>query len=461
MLCLACALLLLSGCLLNRKKPPVQLPGDLPAGWVVHVKKHDLSITTTLLKLINEETLKKLVHEALENNPDLNATALRLRASGYLLSAPRSRLLPRMNAGFSKGRNNQGLDGETEDNTTIGSSQLSMNISWEMDMWGRLADGYAASKHAVLEQEYDYLFAREALTVRVIQAWIGQVVIGRSLAIETERVKVLEHIENILVERYTEGIGSMDELSTARARTEIARADQSGRKGALSRAVRGVEVLLGRYPRGELLSSDKLPAVALPPVGIPATVLLNRPDIQATLARVQAARYLSSSADKALLPELHLSGQLFKESARLDNIGGAVIHWNILGSLFQPLFQGGRIRGEARARRSEAEASLMDLHGVVIQALKEVEDALALEHELAEQSHSLGIAVQESEKSSRYYEERYRQGLEGIQSLLIAKEQEMSVKIRYNQVQGDHLRNRMDLALVLGVGLNDDSTILK
>lgn len=76
----------------------------------------------------------------------------------------------------------------------------------------------------------------------------------------------------------------------------------------------------------------------------------------------------------------------------------------------------------------------MELHEVVLNALKEVEDAFGIERDLALRSRALKIAHHESEKSSRYYEERYRQGLVTIQSLLMAKEQEMSVRIQQNEV---------------------------
>lgn len=449
--CVLC-LVLLSGCALMPQKPQAQLLKDLPASWAADVEIGELPIAASLLDLIDEEQLRALVQEAQENNPDLKATALRLRAAGYMLSEPRSRLLPKVNADFTKERSNQRLDVRTGKQTAADSHRLSLGVSWEIDIWGRLADEYAASKHTVLAQEHDYQYARDALAVRVIQAWIEQVAIRRSLAIETERVEVLQRIETVLVERFKDGIGSLDELSTAKSRTEIAKADLSAQKNAWRRAIRKLEVLLGRNPRGELLAGRNLPVVALPPVAIPAAALLNRPDIQAALARVESARNRSRSAQKAILPDLRLSGQLFKEAAHLGDIGGSTAYWSILGSLFQPLFEGGRIINESKARRTEAEASLMELHQIVLLALKEVEDALDHERGLATQARALEAAVQESEKSSRFFEERYRQGLDTIQSLLIAKEQEMSVRIRLNEVLAERLSNRIDLALGLGIG---------
>jgi outer membrane protein TolC len=216
-----------------------------------------------------------------------------------------------------------------------------------------------------------------------------------------------------------------------------------------------IEEAMENNPRGELFSDADLPLIISPPVTTPAAVLLKRPDIQATLARAEAAVKLSSAADKALLPNLSLSGRIFKQSAHLNSLGSATGYWNILGSLFQPLFEGGRIISESRARHTEAEAALMELHEVVLNAVKEVEDAFGVERDLARQSQAFKLAAHESEKSSRYYEERYRQGLDTILSLLMSKEQEMSVRIRLDEVAARRLANRVDLALALGVGIEE------
>ena len=458
---LACAIALamLAGCGLMSKPPSVQLPKDLPTSWAAEVAIENLPITEGLLDLLDETPVKELVREALRNNPDLHATALRLQAADYLLSAPRSRMLPALNARLSSERDNQGTAPETGRLKTENTHRLSLMLSWELDLWGRLADEYAASEQEVIAQEHHFLQARDALAARVIQTWIEQVALRRSLAIQEERLAVLQRIETLLVNRYKKGIGSQDEFSTARSRTEIAKADVSALRAAWLQTIRTLEILLGRYPKGEWLEVTDLPTVTTPIAPTPATALLNRPDIQAAVARAEMARYVAAAAQKALLPELRLSGILFKESAELGGVGGSSSYWNILGALFQPLFEGGRIINESQARRSEAKAALLELRQVVLQALKEAEDAFDLEHELAAQADALKAATRESEKSSRYFVKRYRQGLDNLQTLLIAKEQEMAVKVRHNGVIAGRLKNRVDLALALGMGLDNESVL--
>ena len=116
----------------------MKLPDDLPDTWAADIAIKDLPITDGLLYLIQEEPLKELVQEALDNNPDLVATALRLKAAGYFLSGSRSIQLPKVNAEFAKERSNQAVDVQTGNRSTKNSHRMSLGVSWEIDLWGRL-----------------------------------------------------------------------------------------------------------------------------------------------------------------------------------------------------------------------------------------------------------------------------------------------------------------------------------
>ena len=456
-----CALVIVLGCASSVREPSEVLPKNLPDTWSDDLPTETLPISSHLLELIDSERLTLLVEEALANNLNLRATALRLKAAGFLLSGPRSRLLPAVGTNISGGRNNQGVDRVTGQEETVDSYRLSLGISWELDIWGRLSDTYAASKYAVLAQTHDYKQARDLLAARVIQVWIEQASIQSDIAIEEKRVAVLQRISFVLVERYKNGIGNLDELAAAKSRMELARADLSERRSSRLRVLRELEVLLGRFPKGNLLTQNGLPEVDLPPIDVPASVMGKRPDVKAAIARMQEARYRARASAKDLLPKISLTGDIFKQSARFSALGGTTTYWSAVGALFQPLFEGGRIINASRAQHEEARAALLDLHDVVLKAFKEVEDVVDRERDLHRQLHALRKAVRESEKSSRYYGQRYRQGIDNLQSLLIAREQEMAVNLRLNAAIAQRLSNRVDMAIALGTGLNDESMTIK
>lgn len=441
---------LLSGCTYWHKTKPSTLRSNIPSSWSAS-QTEELSISTDLLDLIDDAKLHQLVDEALENNPNLLATALRLNASSSLLKAQSSTLLPQIKAQFDKSRGDQNLQ------NTTNSHQVDLGIQWEIDLWSRLADGVEASKFSYFGEEYTYIYARDALATRVIQAWVELIASQHAVKIEKERVGVLHHIETILIDRFKNGLGTLDELSTARSRTAIARADLNNQHAACAIAIRKLEILLGRYPQGELLSSHDLPSIKNPQFNTPVNVLTKRPDIRAALAQLDAAIYRSRAANKAQLPNLSISGQLFKEATTLGQLNSSSASWELLGSLFQPLYNGGQLQNVAQARHSEAQAQRMELHAVVLRAMEEVERLLHLQSSLTKQIHILEVAENEDQKSGHYYENRYQQGLSTLQSVLLAREQIMLTKLRLNNVKAQQLYRRIELALALGSGTNQSS----
>ena len=449
------ALIVLCGCVLKTDTIDDSFSELVPRSWSADVTVADLPIAASMLDLIDAPQLKALVREALKANLNLQATARRLQASRLRFKGGRSAMLPEASINFQRGRKNDIVSKDTGEQEATDYYEGHLETSWEIDLWGRLADQYAASKQDLMAQQADYRNARDSLAVKVIQAWIEQVAARRALSIQSKRVAVLQDIETMLINRYQGGIGSLDEYATAKSRTQTALADRSAQQLQWRQSIRNLEILLGRPPKGALLAGETLPEVTPAPVDTPLNVMRSRPDVQAALNRMVAARRSASAANKAMLPQLNFSYKIFRYGIKLSDLGSAKAYWDLLSTLVQPLFKGGELRNEARATRAESDAALLELQDVMLRALKEVEDALDQERELAVQLSALKSAVRESEISSQYFAERYRQGLDTIQSLLTAREQEMEVKIRLNQVTAEQLTNRIQLALALGVGLSD------
>lgn len=463
----------LTGCAKQYK--PASLPQSLPETWAVQadsksagsfpkkelsspqfqfgkIMTKDLTMSSSLLDLIDDARVTNLVEEAMAGNPDLKATAARLKASGFLLSQTSSRRLPELTAGASRGRNNHNLD-ESGSPDASDSYQVSASISWELDVWGRISDLQQAEilGHKALEKEY--LRAYDALAARVIQAWIQSVAACQTLAIEEERLAALQKIEDTLLFRYREGLGSLEDYSAARTRTKVATASVSSRAEIHRRSLRSLEVLVGRYPEAAILKTDVMPEIESAPIVPPHAALKNRPDIQAALSRIDADQYAAIAAQKNRLPALRLVAEVSKSSTSFSDLDTASRIWNLAAGLTQPIFQGGRLKDEAMAKEAQAEAAVWDLAQAVLAAMKEVEDAMDNETALAFQEAALTDAVLEAVKTSEYFLTRYRSGLDNIQTLLIAREQEMNIKTSLTDIKAARMTNRIDMALALGLGV--------
>lgn len=460
-----------SGCTGLNRPEPAELPGDLPTQWssvagavepggnppqqqaaAGQVRIKDLAVTTSLLDLFNDDGMAALVRQALDHNPDLKATAARLRASGFLLSQTGSRRLPQVSAGADQGRNNQYTD-ETGAPDTKNHTQISASISWELDLWGRISDRNHSQvlEHKALALEYTRTY--DALAARVIQAWINGVAVRQALGIEKERLAALQKIESILLLKYRQGLGSLEEFSAARTRTQVARSNVHARKRFYNSALRTLDILAGRYPGAGKALGKNLPQIRRAPILPPGAALKNRPDIQAALARINAGHLAALAARKDRLPALRLVAEVSKSATSLSQLDTASRIWSLAAGLTQPVFQGGRLKDQALARQAEADAAVYDLARAVLAAMKEVEDALDKETALAAREQALTIAVLEATRTTRYFLDRYRKGLDNIQTLLNAQEQEMNIKTSLTDIRAARMANRIDTALAMGLGV--------
>lgn len=436
----------LQGCVsADHTAKPLKL--KIPQRFTAAEKRPELSITDNLLSIIKDEEAKKLVDEAVKNNYNLKAAAQRLNSSRLLLARSKSALTPEVTAGYALNRSNQTIDRSTRDN-----HKVSMSVSWELDLWGKLADIHSSEKAGYEASKADYIHALDSLAARVLQSYFTTKAQKMRIKLQNRKIELLKSIEELIVSNYKSGLGSIDELSSAKTNTEIAESVLIAKKQTYKEYIRELETLMGRYPEGKLEFSSALPDVAMPSQTAPASVLKNRPDILAASKRYEAAIKSSSAAEKAKLPNIVLSADIFRSNEQFNKLGATGSSWGLLGNILYPVFNRGKLESESKAAVSEAEAAYMDMADKVLTAMREVEDAFSREKHLRDQLVHLKKAVKSAEDSSMFYEKRYLEGLEDLLSLQNAREQEIDVKSSLIDIKVQKIINRIDMALAMGVG---------
>ncbi|MEM7587362.1 MAG: TolC family protein [Acidobacteriota bacterium] len=483
-LLLGLALLTLTGCTsarLDFETAVDDLHRELPATWAGATDAAPVS--TSLLEMVDDERLHDLVSEALAANPDLRAAARRLAASRSLLRETGALSWPIIEAQFNASRSRQasiltetgglappgGLTdtgGLTDADGLLAAfgplnaapftrHQAAVSVAWEVDIWRRLARLHDENVALTQSQAAELAAARDALGAQVIQSWLVTVSLRRAIAVEEQRVEILERLQGTIERRYRLGLGGPDDLAAARATTELSKASIAALEADLEQALRALELLLGRTPRAELTTSDTLPALSRTGTGYPAAILVQRHDVAAALWRLEAADAAAAAAAKAMLPGLRLTGDLGRDSSSLSALLSSGSVWSVIGSLTQPIFQRGLLKARTAARRLELEAAWEDYHATVLRAIAEVEDALSRERALLRQRDHLAVALAESTRNLQVFQERYRRGLASIVELLQAADQEMNARRQVIGVADQALRNRVTLTLALGAGCEE------
>jgi len=404
-----------------------------------------------------------LVEEALTHNYDLQSAAARVTmaaAQARIAGAP-ARPQASVGGSGSRARRNfvgfpiPGSGGQVLSTTTT-TYGVSLNASWEVDLWGRLRDGERAALADAAAAQADLLGAQLSLTAQVLRTYYGAVEARRQLELAratTDNYRLsLKQVE----QRYDRGLRPALDVHLARANLAAAEAVVAQRRLLQDRVGRQLEVLLGRYPAGDMPPGSELPQIDVPvPAGLPAEILSRRPDLVAAERRLAAAGARVREARKALYPRLSLTGSSGRSSQELgDLLDGDYSVWNLMANLSAPLLQGGRLRAGVDLAAAGQEGALTQYGRSVLQALAEVEGLLAAEDFLAQQERATVRAAHEAVAARALARDRYGRGLADSITLLEAQRRAFEAESQALAVRRQRLDARIDLHLALGGGFD-------
>jgi outer membrane protein, multidrug efflux system len=404
-----------------------------------------------------DPTLDKLVGEAVAVNYDLRAAGARVekaRARARIVGAV---LYPQVGIGVGASR------ADVSGNNASGSvDQFDARIdaSWEVDLWGRLANDKRAAARDADAVAADYQAARLSLAATVAQAWFDAVEAELQVTLSQDTVRNFRDNLEIVHEGFRAGLNSALDVRLERANLAGAEAELEANLIVRDRAVRNMEVLLGRYPSGELALASALPDLKTRvPAGLPAEILARRPDVLAVAQRLEASDERFTAARKNRLPGITLTAGGGVTSGELGQLlDFDAIIWSIAADLALPVFQGGRLQAERDLAGAENAEVLANYAQVVLNALREVETALTAERILASQEAALDVAARESVEAEALALERYRVGLVDIITWLEARRRAFNAQSALLRTRNARLQNRIALYLALGGGFEAEAT---
>ncbi len=465
---LIAALLLTAGCAgpnAAEARPDLSslLRGDLPEAWTPAGASGGGSMASDedarpFWETFEDPLLDGLVEEALIHNRDLLASAERLRGAAARSMVARSARRPQVQGRVDGSRQDQAFVGFPFPGGPLQSeySQWSaaIDLSWELDLWGKLAAGVDAAEAEVQAVMADLAAARLSVAAQVTIAWFGLREAAQQVALSEATVATYERSLKAIEDRHEAGLTGTLDLRLSQANVAGSRAQLAGAERAREVVARQIEVLLGRFPDAELRSEGAFsglpPAV---PAGVPADVLSRRPDMVAIERRMSAAEASARQARLDRWPSIALtsSGGLTSNDFKslLDGDFGV---WSLAGRVTAPIFDGGR----REARIDESMAALLEVRALfasaALRAFFEVENALAAETLLLERLGHLEEAARRSREATALADDQYDQGLVGIDLVLEAQRRELQAESTFLEARRELYQNRVDLHVALGGG---------
>ncbi|MEL7486307.1 MAG: TolC family protein [Pseudomonadota bacterium] len=343
----------------------------------------------------------------------------------------------------------------------IDNFRLAASLSWELDLWGRLTDETRAAYNDARASFADLRGTQLSIAGSIAQGWFLLIESRQQRELAERDVAAREANLRVTERRYDRGVASSLDVRLSRSALGSSRASLALRQQTEKEASRRLEVLLGRYPSAELAAAAELPELPrLEGAGAPGEILARRPDILAAEMRMEAAGLRARAARKQLLPSISVSGNINTSGPVLaDVIDPERLAGNIAAGLFQPLFQGGRIRANIKQQRALAEASLLNYAQTALMAYEEAENALAAEELLANQEEALKVAFEEAAAAEELTERRYASGAATIFNLLDAQTRRITSESAYISARRQRVSNRVQLYLAIGGDFMTDEDI--
>lgn len=444
----------------------VELPAPLPeryGGAGTQPDDMETRIAAQWWREFNDPELNSFVEQSLSRNQDLLAAAARLAAAvaqSRIASAP---LSPQLDMGLDGNRSRrlflgfpfEGFDIPGTNTTTFG---LSMNLGWELDVWGRLRADASAQLAELQAQTADFSGARLSLAAQTCRGYFAVAEARQQLALARATAANLRATADDVRDRFRRGVRPA--LDSYQATTNLAEAESNiaRRERQLQVAVRQFEVLLGDYPDGQVLGSEVL-TTTLPevPTGLPSMLLNRRPDLAAAERRLAASGCRVDAAKAALYPRFSLTASGGTSSETLgDLLDDASRIWSLGGNILQPLLRGGALRADVARNEALQREALASYGGSVLKAFAEVETALAEGSWLAEQSQSARQAMAQAAQARALARQRYQAGLSEFLVYADSQRQAFATESSYITVQRQRIDNRIDLILALGGGFQTD-----
>ncbi|MCB1562394.1 MAG: efflux transporter outer membrane subunit [Alphaproteobacteria bacterium] len=314
-------------------------------------------------------------------------------------------------------------DGEGQEST----SAIGTAVQWELDLFDRIGSAAESERMSAQARKAEAEAVRLSLSAQIASAYFGAAAAQARLALLREQVRLDRELLGLLELRLESGIGTNVEVLQQQSRVADSESFIPPAEADLRVFENRLDVLSGRMPDG-LDRVDPNETLTfkddLPPIGIPANLLLRRPDLQAARAELIAADAGIASAIADRLPRITLDGSLtYSEMASFNGPVAA-----ITGLFVQPLLDWGRRKAEVERNKALYEERLAAFTQLYLEAVEAVENALYRERRQREFIRRLETRRRILQDTVNETEARYAEGVDDYLPVLSALQELRSVE---------------------------------
>ncbi len=418
-------------------------------------------------KSFNDPTLNALLKQATLQNLNLQQTALRIYQLQAQLGVSEGAFLPSANlsASYSNNRNSAIQEAINDSNNLVSRNAL-IQVSWELDFWGKNRRGIQSSLTSYLSGVAAYYSADVSLTADVANTYINIRNYEELITVAKTNLELQKESLRIAGARYKYGATSMLDLSQAQAQYEQTKAQIPGLIANLRKNQHAMSILLGEPPDYYEKTYGKTKGTLKPPVelgvGMPRDLLRRRPDVLQAEFDAASKSALIGVNKAQLFPTFTLGGTFGYSNSNYGNLTSAnLFSWGnsssgVTAGLYLPLFYRGAIVDQVRVQDAIFQQSLLAYQNLVLNAQKEVEDSLITISTTKSSKEDLSRGVVAAQSAADLALERYKAGQNDYTTVITAQQSLLNIQNSLVQTSSNELIGYVGAFKALGGGWSAD-----
>ncbi|NQZ25718.1 MAG: TolC family protein [Colwellia sp.] len=418
---------------------------SLPDNW--QESKQALSVENNWLSQLDNPQVQQLVIKALAANHQFAIQAYDLEIAEQQLIVSGSQLWPELDLSFRSGRSK-----DNQSDSYANSNSVNLNLSYELDIWGKLSAADQISNYNYLAQKATFEQYKQQLVVNVVTTWFQVIEADKLLKLYQNRVENSRQNLTIIEAGYNSGLTAALDVYLTRndLNNELTRVSEQAT--IKTKLIRQLERLIGEYPKGELLVNANLPLLTNDiPLGLPSELISRKPELKASWYQLLSQDAGLAYAHKQRFPSIVLSGSIGDSTADIgDLLSGSSLVWSLLGSISAPIFNAGRLQANEEKARIELKQGEQLYLDTLYQAFSDVENAITTEKSLKHSYYTMLAAQDNAKIASTLSFEQYQSGLVSYTTVLDAQKRSFEAQTTLIKIKNQLIVNRINLHLSLG-----------
>ena len=433
---------------------------SLPENWLENdaLFQQVLPVDDQWWMVFEDATLDSLISLAVERNPSVLMAINRMDMAKANLGIARSAFYPTidLNAGWTR-QQSSGNMGTGNPQGWNSNFQTSLDMSWQVDVFGNIRMKAKAQKENYAATREEYNAAMVSLCAQVAQTYFNLREMQQELDVLKRNAMSQEAVVKITEVRYNTGLVAKLDVAQAKSVYYSTLASIPSTESSIAQYMNTLAVLLGLYPQEvvETLSVPRPLPDYIEPVGVgmPAQLLLRRPDVRAAERQVNAQASLLGAAKTDWFPSFFLNGSLGYSSQDLrDFTRKKSMTWSIAPSVKWTIFNGSERVNNIRLQRAQLDETINQFNNTVLTAVQEVENAMNAYKNSIKQIVACREMVNQGKEAFDLSLDLYKQGLSPFQNVLDAQRSLLTYENSLVKAKGYSLICLVQMYQALGGG---------